>query len=1189
VNCPACGSANEAGRKFCGECGTRLLAGCPTCGTQNAPGAKFCGECGTRLDGVSVSAPSGPPTSPVAAAGAAVGGATERRLVSVLFADLVGFTARSATADPEQVREFLSAYFDLSRDVVERYGGTVEKFIGDAVMAIWGAPVAHEDDAERAVRAALELVEAVRHLGRQRGDDELALRAAVMTGEAAVAVGAVGQGMVAGDLVNTASRLQGVAPSGSVLVGEATKRAAAESILFEEAGEQLLKGKEAPVPAWRALRVRGLVGAGAAETVEAPFVGRDDELRLLKDFLHASARERRVRLISVTGQAGIGKSRLARELRKYIDGITEGIFVHVGRSPSFGEGVTFWALGEMIRMRAGLAEGDDEPRTRERIAATLAEYVADEAERRRIEPALLSLLGVGEPPAGGRDALFAAWRSFFEQISLQGTTLLIFEDLQWADTGQLDFIDHLLEWSVGYPILVITLARPELIDRRPTFGAGRRNFVALALAPLSDDAMAELLTGLAPGLPAATVRAILARADGIPLYAVETIRMLVEEGRLEEAAGIYRTVGELGDLNVPETLHALIAARLDAVDPADRALLGDGSVLGQTFTIEALGALTGRPSDELEPRLRALVQRELLVIDTDPRSPERGQYGFTQALVREVAYGTLSRKDRLAKHVAAARYFESLGDEEVAGVLADHYVSAHDAATDGPERDALGAQARISLRAAGERARALGSLESATTFWERARSVTAEPSEEAELLEKIALAERDSGRFQSAEAHSREAIERWNELGDRLGAARATVTLGRTLGISGRLTEATPLLVAAEATVADLAPHPVLVELWLSIGIGTAYLGDPDAALPWLDRALADAERLRDMRLVAEGMGSKGGILATSQGRVIEGRALLEAAHALAETNGDSLVAVRALHSLSLVYMDDDPRRALTIAYQALDIASRYGYGPMRLSTLANAIEASMSVGDWDRLAADIAAVRMDELEPADRVGVAVGRIEIDSIRGEPVDELESELRAFAAGTNDPQSMAGIAVCIALARSAEGRYEDAFREALIAEQDDLNAPYGLLLAARAAIWQRDARRAREVLDRFEARGARGEAHRAIVAGSWAALALLEGDRQVAATGFRDAWARLRELGIDVALALSQLDCLAVAPPDDPLADEAAREARPILERTGAVAYLRQLDALEAERGGSTPRGARSAGSPTASQASEAAV
>jgi class 3 adenylate cyclase len=547
--CSACGTENRPGRKFCGGCAAPLATLCPACGAANEPDMRFCGECAAPLAtgaGAHVSATPRPLVPAPAEAPIA-----ERRLVSVLFADLVGFTTLAEGRDAEDTRELLSRYFDLAADVISRYGGAVEKFIGDAVMAVWGAPTAHEDDAERAVRAALELVDAVRALG-----PGISARAGVLTGEAAVTIGAVGQGMVAGDLVNTASRLQSVAEPGTVLVGDATKRAASAAIVFEAAGEQLLKGKASPVPAWRALRVvaeRG--GRRRTEMLEAPFVGRDDELRLLKDLFHATSREKRARLVSVIGPAGIGKSRLAWEFLKYVDGLVETVWWHDGRSPAYGEGISFWALGEMVRERAGLLETDDEATTRTRIAEILAANVPDVTERRWIEPALLALLGVGSDTSS--DQLFGAWRTFFERLAATAPVVMIFEDHHFADDGLLDFVDHLLEWGRSHPIYVVTLSRPELLERRPDWGAGKRNFNSLYLEPLSEPAMRTLLTGLVPGLPEPAIRAIVARADGVPLYAVETVRMLLADGRVALADGTYRPTGDLTKLAVPETLTAL--------------------------------------------------------------------------------------------------------------------------------------------------------------------------------------------------------------------------------------------------------------------------------------------------------------------------------------------------------------------------------------------------------------------------------------------------------------------------------------------------------------------------------------------------------------------------------------------------------------------------------------------------------
>ena len=445
-----------------------------------------------------------------------------------------------------------------------------------------------------------------------------------------------------------------------------------------------------------------MAGATAPDTLEAPFVGRDDELRLVKDLFHATGRERRARLVSVIGPAGIGKTRLAREFLQYLDGIAETVRYHEGRSPAYGEGISFWALGEMVRRRAGLLETDDEPTTRARIAETVAEHVPDEAERRWIEPALLTLLGIDG--GIGSEQLFGAWRTFFERMAASDPVVMVFEDHHFADSGLLDFVDHLLEWSRDVPIYVVTLSRPELLEKRPDWGAGKRNFVSVHLEPLPEPAMRALLAGLVPGLPEAAIRAIVARADGIPLYAVETVRMLLADGRLVLEDGAYRPVGDLADLAVPATLTALIASRLDGLGTADRALVSDAAVLGQSFTPAGLAAVSGLDEAELEPRLRTLVRRELFTLQLDPRSPERGQYAFVQALIREVAYNTLAKPDRKRRHLAAARFFESLGTDELAGGLAGHYLAALANTSDAAEADALAHQARIALVAAADRA-----------------------------------------------------------------------------------------------------------------------------------------------------------------------------------------------------------------------------------------------------------------------------------------------------------------------------------------------------------------------------------------------------------------------------------------------------------------------------------------------------
>jgi class 3 adenylate cyclase len=407
VLCPSCGIENREGRKFCAECGTALAPACPACGAANELGERFCGECGAALAAQPRDEPAPAPQP-----------AAERRLVSVLFADLVGFTAASEGRDAEETRELLSRYFDTCKRLISLYGGTVEKFIGDAVMAVWGTPTATEDDAERAVRAALDLVAAVSALGDEVGAPELRARGGVLTGEAAVTIGAEGEGMVAGDLVNTASRVQSVAESGSVYVGDSTRRATEQTVVYEDAGSHELKGKEGLTPLWKALRiVSGVRGSLKSQGLEAPFVGRDRELRQIKDLFHACAEERKAHLVSVTGIAGIGKSRLGWEFYKYIDGVADTTYWHRGRCLSYGEGVTYWALSDMVRMRCRIAEDDEPASALKKLHATLEEHLLDAEERRFVEPRLAQLLGLAEQETGEKQDLFAAWRLFFERLA----------------------------------------------------------------------------------------------------------------------------------------------------------------------------------------------------------------------------------------------------------------------------------------------------------------------------------------------------------------------------------------------------------------------------------------------------------------------------------------------------------------------------------------------------------------------------------------------------------------------------------------------------------------------------------------------------------------------------------------------------------------------------------------------------
>ena len=941
--CSNCGAENPVSKKFCGDCGSALASICSSCGGSNEPGKRFCGDCGAPLEVGALSAVAAAPV-------AAVAPVAERRLVSVLFADLVGFTTASEGRDAEDTREVLTSYFDSSRQIVERYGGTVEKFIGDAVMAVWGTPVAQEDDAERAVRAALDLVSGISVLGQEIGASDLRARAGVLTGEAAVTIGAEGQGMVAGDLVNTASRVQGAAEPGVVLVGEATKRASEAAIVYEDAGSHELKGKAEPVQLWRATRVVGSRrGEGRSTGLEAPFVGRDREFRLVKDMFHSTADDRRASLVAVVGVAGIGKSRLAWEFEKYMDGLVENIWWHRGRCLSYGDGVAYWALAEMVRMRARIAEDDPPEEALAKLHAAIVEHVPDAEEQEWVEPRLQHVLGLTDRVAPDREDLHWAWRLFFERMAETGPVVLLFEDLHWADAALLDFVEYLLDWSRSHPIYVLTLSRPELGERHPTFGTRIRNSTALTLEPLDDAAMDSLLHGLVPGLPEELRVTIRDRADGIPLYAVETVRMLLDRGLLERDGDGFRVSGPVEALEVPETLHALIAARLDGLEPLERRVLEDAAVLGKTFTQRGLAAVSGSVEADLEPILVSLVRKELLTLQTDPRSPERGQYGFLQALVQHVAYETLARRDRKARHLAAAGFLEreaGVDPDEIAEVIAAHYVDAHAADPAADDADVVKGQARDWLCRAGERAAALAAPEDARRAFDHAARLADAEEERARLLERagdMALSANDAV---AAEETLRDARARFEDAGLPHDAARASARLSLALWALGRGEEALEFLEPALAVLAQDEPDENVAQLAAEAGRIHHFQGDDETAMQRIEFALEIAEEHGFPAVLSEALNTKALLL---RGRPNESRALLREALAIALQHDLVFQALRAYNNLGVVTMNQDRyeegRRAVEAGFE---LARSRGDRQFAVQLGMSLTRELLSDGDWD-------------------------------------------------------------------------------------------------------------------------------------------------------------------------------------------------------------------------------------------------
>jgi class 3 adenylate cyclase/tetratricopeptide (TPR) repeat protein len=1093
----------------------------------------------------------------------------ERRLVSVLFADLVGSTGSAEGRDPEQVREALTRYFEVAEQVIGRYGGTIEKFIGDAVMAVWGTPTAHEDDAERAVRAALDMVEAVHGIEVPGASADapgapMRLRAAVMTGDAAVTLGAVGQGMVAGDLVNSASRLQALADPGSVLVDTNTKQAADRAIAFDAAGERTLRGRVQPLATWRALRVvaeRG--GLGRAQGIEPPFVGRAEELRILKDQLHATGRDGRARLVTVLGAPGLGKSRLVWEFSKYVDGVTEDIFWHVGRSIPYGEGVAYWALGEMVRRRAGMMDTEPEPSARGKLGEVVRRYIADPAEAAWVERNLAVLLGMAGATTEERDELFAAWRRFFERIADHGTTVLVFEDLHWADQGLLDFLESVLEWSRSHPILVVGLGRPELLERRPGWGMGGRSAITLHLEAVGGLGMEDLVRGTVPGLPPEAIESIAERSEGVPLFAVETIRMLLDEGRLVRDGERFRLTDPGAPFAVPPSLQALIAARIDALDPADRSLLQDASVLGRTFATRALAAVHGADEPSVESALASLGRKELVVRDNDPRSPERDQYGFVHGLIRDVAYGRLSRHDRATRHLAAARFFEGLDEEELSGVVASHYLDAWRATPEGDQGVVLADRARGALRAAAERAMPLHANQAAVDWFEQALAVTSDPAERAAIRLRMTEPAEAALGFVEGMRYLREAVEWYEQHGDVATTDQALVRLVRAhnagfdpLGARRLVEPILERLAAGPPTITAAAAYNEYARSFL-------FVGEYAQALVALDRGLEIAESLGARVAVAELLVSKSWALG-GVGRPREGAALALGGLEIGEQEGAVQTMLRARLNASNWFCAEAPARALSIAEAGFDLALSVGHGDWAATLAGNAGAAAMATGDWDRILGYREALAGTAASPRSRFAAEGMAWVVDAFRGGDASDVLERLAGSGLGEGPAfQDRGDVYAISAYVRFAAGDLGGVLAPGLRAYQEypEFEGVAAALLAARAAILRRDTEDLRRVGDlvptgdvtgvwlatRWELRG---------VAQSW-----LDGEPGDAEQRYREAIQVFRRMGLVAEVAFTQLELLALG--GDALGDRdtIGAESRQVLRELGVAPLLERVGHL----------------------------
>ncbi|MHB8643799.1 MAG: ATP-binding protein [Gaiellaceae bacterium] len=929
---------------------------CSRCSRENPDDARFCLACGAPL------------AAPAQAA-------EERKVVSVLFVDLVGFTAASETADPEDVRARLREYHARTKEEVERYGGVVEKFVGDAVMAVFGAPVAHEDDAERAVRAALRALEAVAELG-------LEARAAVNTGEALVTLGArpaEGEAMVAGDVVNTAARLQGAAPVGAVVVGEVTFRATGTAIDYEPLEPVELKGKTEPAQLWRATGARSRFGIDLEPARGTPFLGREHELTVLKEAFLRAERERAVQLVTVTGEPGVGKSRLVGEFRAWLDDRAELVRWRQGRCLPYGEGITFWALGEIVKAHAGILESDP-PAT---AVEKLRDALGGAPDREWLVTRLAPLVGA-ESAQAPRTESFTAWRRFLEDVAAERPLVAVVEDLHWADASLIEFLEHVVDWGSDVPLLVLCSARPELYERYPGWGGGKRNSTTLALSPLTAEDTTRLVSSLLEQavLPAETQAALLERGGGNPLFTVEFVRMLVDRGALDSRA---RIAGET--IAVPDSVQALIASRLDTLTVERKSLLHDAAVLGKVFWAGALAAMGRRDSTEVDAGLRELVRKELIRPARLSSVEGDAEFSFWHASIRDVAYGQLPRDARTRKHAAAARWIEQTTPENVE-VLAHHWDEALRLA-EAAGAAALATECRPSAQRfhflAGERTMPID-LHAAERHFVRARELAEDRSAEAgwatvrlmNARELLGTVSEDAAR-----AELQEALRFFEESGDEPGRAAA---LGQISSVAWRVGDEPECLRLGDERLAILEALPASRELVSGLIMRAFYAmtaGDNERALELADRGLATAKELdlRDWSIML-GLQTRGAA-----------RSNLGEADGLDDFREAVDYATASGHALAIAYINyayqtwhvEGPAAALALQQRAVEEGERRGQDILHM--LGERAWTLFEVGEWDEVLAlaerVLSSEREHEREGQPGMMVAAMRVQVLARRGD--------------------------------------------------------------------------------------------------------------------------------------------------------------------------------------------------------------
>lgn len=1157
MNCSACGAQNEPGHRFCSQCGASLAPVCPNCGSEVPAGARFCPSCGSSLESTTAEEPSA--------------GAEERKIITVLFADLVGFTAHTEQSDPEDVRARLTVYHRHIREDVERFGGRIEKLMGDGAFAVFGAPVAHEDDPERAVRAALRIQQSVDRLNQEHPDLALSVRIAVTTGQAVVQLDTTDQDRegIIGDVVNTASRLESVASAGEVVVDERTYLASRGAVEYRALDPVVVKGKEHPIAIWEAAGARSRFGVAVEDESATPFVGRQTELSLLVDAFDRTVRERAVQLVTIAGEPGVGKSRLLREFRGVIDERPDLVWWRQGRCLPYGEGITFWALGEIIKAQAGILESETAGEALTKLASTVSDLIDDRTKADWIRARLGPLVGTGaSEDVAQQSELFKAWLEFFEALAARNPLIVLIEDAHWADQPLLDFLEHVIDWAVDAPILLVVTARPELFTDHPDWGGGKRNAATIALAPLSDGDTAALLTAMLPRsvMPADAQQAILERCGGNPLYVTEFVRYAADRDMIDELS-----TGR--EIPLPDSVQALIAARLDLLDHEDKALLQTAAVVGRVFWTAVISFM--RPELEASASLRRLIKRELIrpVRDSSMRGQE--EFKFFHSLIQDVAYGQIPRAERAVLHEAAARWLEAVSGEravDVAELLAFHLSEA--LALSSASDDDLAERAYRFIMLAGERAKELDASRGAEYF-RRAAEIAPRPGDEGRALLELARVTQDTDLLDRS---LEQAYEVFASMDDREGMARARAQQAGIAWWRGDADAMDRLGPEAVSLIEDAPISAAKAEVMVGRANALFLRGMAEEALDAAERARPIVDAAGSVTDHIRLLSARGGALC-NLGDTTGIEAYREALR-IAEDRNLTRQAITTANNLATVLgIMEGPREALVQIDGAIRTADERGYLASADWNRMTKCELLYPAGAWDEILdlVDAVLARDQEVGGSQASVMAKGhRANVLFMRGrlEEVRRLVSEMLPAARDIKDQQLLAptlsgAISVAfadgdVAQARQLINEYEEVtsdapgFRSITIGEVAEPLAAMGL------------SEQLERLIDGAREMGMSGAVGLALARGH---LASAKGDVTAAVREFTDAAHRAEAAGARLPTAVARIGagrCLV----------EGGRleEARPLLaaaradaEAMGAVRLLAEVDAIEGRADGDVAR------------------